>query len=259
MQVFNSKKTVIHYSDYGPKDGKVIIFANSLGTDNRLWDKIIKRLPLGHRVITYDKRGHGLSKEPESEISIQDLASDIADLSDYLNLRGVTFVGISIGGMIAQVLASIRPDIISKLILCDTAVKIGVKKIWKQRIDAVTKKGIRAISNSIIERWFTQNYISTNFDEMELFICMLQSTSASGYIECCKAISKANLTSYTSQLKQPTLVIVGKNDISTPPSLVKETALMIHGSKFIVIENSGHLPCIDNPDKFTDLLYNFIR
>ncbi len=259
MQVFNSGKTLIYYRDQGPRNGSTIVFANSLGTDGRLWDKTINRIPKGFRTITYDKRGHGLSLEPESEFSIEDLALDILDLSEYLNLRNVTFVGISIGGMIAQVLASMRPDIISKLILCDTAVKIGSKDIWKQRIDLVNRMGLSGISNSILERWFSAHYRSQNLDEMELFRRMLHNTSSAGYIECCRAISNADLTSFTANIKLPTLVIAGENDVSTPPSLVKETAQMIKQSQLRIIDNSGHLPCVDNPDAFTEVLNRFLE
>ena len=258
MEVFNSDKTTIHYMDKGPKDGNVIVFANSLGTDCRLWDKIIQQLPAGVRIITYDKRGHGLSREPETDISIEDLAIDISNLADYLSLRNVTFIGISIGGMIAQVLASMRPDIISKLVLCDTAVKIGTKEIWDQRIDLVKEVGLDGVSTSILERWFSKQYIVQNYDEMELFRRMLHNTSTSGYIECCKAISKADLTSFTSNLIQPTLVVVGSDDISTPPKLVEETAKMINLSEFRIIKNSGHLPCVDNSEIFVNLLNNFL-
>ena len=257
VEVFNSDKTIIHYMDRGGTNGNVIVFANSLGTDCRLWDKIIHKLPASTRIITYDKRGHGLSQEPETDISLEDLATDISNLADYLSLRNVTFVGISIGGMIGQVLASIRPDIVSKLVLCDTAVKIGTKEIWDQRIDLVNEVGLAGISRSILERWFSKQYMAQNFNEMELFRRMLQNTSTSGYIKCCKAISETDLTSFTSNLRQPTLVLGGSDDISTPPKLVEETARMINLSEFRIIKNSGHLPCVDNPEVFVSLLNNF--
>ena len=257
MEVFNSGKTIIHFRDVGPRDGKVVVFANSLGTDMRLWDKTLKKMPLDIRKITYDKRGHGLSQEPDLEFSIVDLAADILELSEYLNLRNVTFVGVSIGGMIAQVLASKRPDIISKLVLCDTAVKIGSKDVWDQRIESVKKKGISSISSTILERWFSKHYISQNLSEIELLRRMLHNTSSSGYIECCRAISNADLTSFASSIKQPTLLLVGENDVSTPPTLVKETSKIISGSELKVIRESGHLPCIDNSNEFIKLLNSF--
>ncbi len=259
MRAFNSGKTVTHYRDNGSTNGQVIVFANSLGTDLRLWHKVIKGLPQNLRIITYDKRGHGLSKEPVEEFSISDLAKDVIDLLEYLQLENVIFVGISIGGMIAQAVAFLRPDLVSKLVLCDTATKIGANDVWEQRISSVKKIGIRGISASVLERWFSKQYLLENLNELELLRRMLHSTSASGYINCCKAIGSADLTSFTSKLKQNTLLLVGENDISTPPSLVSETAKMINRSKLKIIKNSGHLPCIDNPKKFNELLSNFLQ
>ncbi|MEE2622276.1 MAG: alpha/beta fold hydrolase, partial [Pseudomonadota bacterium] len=164
MKFFNNGKTIINYEDYGCQNNEVICFSNSLGTDSRIWHKIIDYFKNDYRIIIYDKRGHGLSNKPATNLTIEDLAFDVSDLLDHLEIKNVNFVGISIGGMIAQKLASIKPNIINKLILCDTAVKIGNSDIWNDRINLVKKQGIRGISDSIISRWFSEDFISKNKD-----------------------------------------------------------------------------------------------
>ena len=150
MKFFNNGKTIINYEDYGCQNNEVICFSNSLGTDSRIWHKIIDSFKTDYRIIFYDKRGHGLSNKPATKLTIEDLAFDVSDLLDHLEIKNVNFVGISIGGMIGQKLASIKPNIINKLILCDTAVKIGNSAIWNDRINLVKKQGIIGISDSII-------------------------------------------------------------------------------------------------------------
>ena len=258
MNFFNNGKTVIYYEDYSSNHKDVICFSNSLGTDNRLWNKILCHFTNNFRVITYDKRGHGLSNKPISKITIEDLALDISDLLEHLKIKKVNFVGISIGGMIAQKLASIRPNLINKLILCDTAVKIGNYDIWNERIKLLKKKGLIGITDSIIERWFSKNFILSNFNEIQVYKNMLNTTSIKGYIECCEAIKEADLSMNAQLIKNPTLVLVGSNDQSTPPKLVQSTAKLIKNSKFHMIKNSGHLPCIDNPDELAKLIKNFL-
>ena len=258
MNFFNNGKTVIYYEDYSSNNKDVICFSNSLGTDNRLWNKILCHFTNNFRVITYDKRGHGLSNKPTSKITIEDLALDISDLLEHLKIKKVNFVGISIGGMIAQKLASIKPNLINKLILCDTAVKIGNYDIWNERIKLLKKKGLFGITDSIIERWFSKKFILSNFNEIQVYKNMLNTTSIQGYIECCEAIKEADLSMNAQLIKNPTLVLVGSNDQSTPPELVQSTATLIKNSKFHMIKNSGHLPCIDNPDELAKLIKNFL-
>ena len=259
MKFFNNGKTIINYEDYGCQNNEVICFSNSLGTDNRLWHKIIDFFKNDYRIITYDKRGHGLSSKPNGNISIEDLALDISDLLDHLRIKEVNLVGISIGGMIAQKLVSIKPNLIKKLILCNTAVKIGNSAIWNDRINLVKKQGITGISDSIISRWFSEDFISMNFDEIQIYKNMLNVTSLDGYIACCEAIKDTDLTNATNLINKPTLVIVGSDDKSTPPILVEATSKLIKNCIFKIINNSGHLPCIDNPAEFSYILKNFLK
>ena len=237
MKFYNNGKTIINYEDYGCQNNEVICFSNSLGTDSRIWHKIIDSFKNDYRIIIYDKRGHGLSNKPATNLTIEDLAFDVSDLLDHLEIKNVNFVGISIGGMIAQKLASIKPNIINKLILCDTAVKIGNSSIWNERINLVKKQGIRGISDSIISRWFSEDFISKNKDEIQIYKNMLNATSSEGYIACCEAIKDTDLTNTTHLINKPTLVIVGSDDKSTPPILVEATSKLIKNCIFKVINN----------------------
>jgi 3-oxoadipate enol-lactonase len=112
MQVFEKNGMHIYYREEGDPDGAPLVFSNSLGTDMRLWDAVIPSLPQGLRVVRYDMRGHGLSDCPNAPYSMGALISDVEALLDHLNISNCLFVGLSIGGMIAQGLATKRLDLI---------------------------------------------------------------------------------------------------------------------------------------------------
>ena len=129
MQVFENSGVHIHYCDEGDPYGAPLVFSVSLGTDMRLWDKVIPSLPKGLRIIRYDMRGHGLSDCPGAPYSMGELISDVEALLDHLNICDCFFVGLSIGGMIAQGLATKRLDLIRAMVLSNTAAKIATPAI----------------------------------------------------------------------------------------------------------------------------------
>lgn len=247
----------LHYREDGTPDGPPVVFANSLGTDLRLWDKVIARLPGNLRIIRYDKRGHGLSSCPPAPYKMGTLVSDAERLMDHLGLSDTVFVGLSIGGMIAQGLAVKRMDLVRAMVISNTAAKIGTPAMWADRIAAVRAGGIAALSDTILERWFSEPFRET--DEFSAWRHMLERQPAEGYIGCSAAIGGTDLITATSTLRLPTLAIAGSEDGSTPPDLVRETADLIPGARFHLIRGAGHLPCVEAPDNYTDTLTGFLK
>ncbi len=161
MQIADLGDVQLHYRVDGDPDGAPIVFANSLGTDLRVWDAVVERLPAGLKVIRYDKRGHGLSTVPPAPYSMGALVRDAERLLDHLNVRDCVFVGLSIGGMIAQGLAVKRLDQVRALVLSNTAAKIGTAEMWQERIKAVEEQGIEALADNVMERWFGKDFRAT--------------------------------------------------------------------------------------------------
>ena len=218
MQVLNRPWGAMHYRVDGPADGPTVVFANSLGTDLRLWDGLLAKMP-GLRAIRFDKRGHGLSDEGGA-FSIDDLADDAAALIEHLGAGPVVFVGLSIGGMIAQSLAARRPDLLRAVVLSNTAVKMGTAESWADRIAAVR---------------------------------------GPGYAAACEALAATDLAAGTAGLRLPVLVIAGDQDGSSPAELVKATADLIPGAAFHVIPDAGHLPCVEQPAAYAAILAPFVQ
>ena len=259
MQSLKSGLEFIHFDDTGPKEDFAIVFLNSLGTDFRVWDKLLNVLEGRYRTIRIDKRGHGLSTNYEKDISIENLAKDVSNLVENLNLKNICLVGLSIGGLIALEFIKQSPNICNKLILCDTAPKIGSKDMWADRIKRVEDGGIDAISDDILARWFSVSFLKDRADELQIWKSMLIRTTKSGYVGCCEAISRCDLTDQAKKVNVPTLVIVGDEDGSTPINVVKNGADLIEGSLFRIIKNAGHLPCIERPNEVGSLFLQFLE
>ncbi|OCX67351.1 3-oxoadipate enol-lactonase [Thioclava sp. SK-1] len=255
MQTFERLGRTLHFRIDGPREGAVVVLANSLGTDMRVWDAMLSHMPTGLRYLRLDKPGHGLSDAPSGHLKMDELVDDVAALCDAQGITRAMFVGLSIGGMIGQGVASKRPDLLRGLVLMDTAAKIGTPDMWQTRIDAITKDGIGAMAAPILERWFTEEF--RNGPEFPLWRNMLLRTDVIGYTACCAAIAGADLTESTAALTLPVMAMAGDQDGSTPPDLVRATADLC-GAQFHLIANAGHLPCVEQPAQTAALISDFI-
>ena len=249
---------VLHHEVRGRPDGPPLVFSNSLGTDFRIWNDVAAALGDRYRIVLYDKRGHGLSEATPAPYRLTDHVDDLAALLDHLGIGKAVIVGLSVGGLIAQGLAATRPECVAALVLCDTAHKIGTPEMWNARIDTVTTKGIGSMADAIMERWFTPDYRRPENADFAGYTNMLVRTTVDGYAGTCAAIRDADLTESTRALKVPVLCIVGDQDGSTPPDLVRSTADLIDGARFEIVAGAGHIPCVEQPAATTALIAGFL-
>jgi 3-oxoadipate enol-lactonase len=254
MQFAKVNGGVKHYLDEGPQNAPCLVFINSLGTDFRIWNDLVQPLIKRYRVIRYDKRGHGLSQLPTRAASMADFATDLSALLDLLDIKQATIVGLSIGGLIAQELLRLRPDLVRSLVLADTAHRIGTEESWNARIGLIETKGIEAIADVVMTLWFSKAYHKTNGDALTGWRTMLTRTPVDGYLVACRAIRDADLTESARRIAVPTLCVVGDEDGSTPVALVRELSSLISGAKFEVISGAGHIPCIEKPEALCALI-----
>lgn len=248
----------VHFADQGPKDGPTLLFANSLGTDFRIWDDVVARLPSTLRVIRYDMRGHGLTSVPEGPYYMGDLVGDAGRLLTHLGARDVVVVGLSIGGIVAQGLAAERIDLVRAVVLSNTASKVGTKAIWDEREALVRGQGVAPMIEPTMERWFSRKFRAESPARVDLMRRMMGQQPADGYAGCCAALGETDLYESTARLRLPTLGIAGSDDGSTPPDLVRETTDLVPGSKFALLRGSGHIPCVDAPEAYAQTLTTFL-
>ncbi|HXV30669.1 MAG TPA: 3-oxoadipate enol-lactonase [Sinorhizobium sp.] len=248
MQFARINDITIHYRLVGAVAEKpVLVFINALGTDFRIWRDVVINLAGDYAIVLYDKRGHGLSDIGQVPYSIEDHATDLAGLLDRLAVKQAIVCGLSLGGLIAQSLYRLRPDLIRALVLSGTAPKIGTAEMWDARIAAVEAHGIEAIADGVLERWFTPAFRRPENVAFVGYRNMLVRQPVSGYVGSCAAIRDADYTEAARKIAVPVLCLVGDQDGSTPPVLVRSTAKLIPGARLEVIRDAGHIPCVERP------------
>lgn len=249
----------IHYRWIDAGKSRTFLFINSLGTDFRIWDAVVETLKPEGNILLFDKRGHGLSDINPNTLGLTDYMQDTLELLEHLSIRKCVPVGLSIGGMIAQLLAFHHPDLIEKLILCDTRSRIGDESFWNNRIRQVMQTGLKELSDGILHRWFPETFHRKHPEYIAGCRNMLEQCSVDGYLQACAAIRDADLTETTRQIKAPVLCVAGSEDLSTPAEEVKTLSALIPGARFKEIKGSGHIPCIDNPGVLCKLIIEFIN
>ncbi len=237
-----------------PGLGRTIVFANALGSDQSIWDKVIAALPRGYGILTYDLRGHGQSEGAVD--GVEGLADDLSQLIDHLGLTDVLFCGVSVGGMIGQVLAARRHDVVRGAVLCNTAPQIGTADRWNTRISIVQEHGLRAAAEQIVGNWFGQEYAG-QIDLQKLHRAMLARTNRDAYIATCKAIRDADLRETASGITVPLLCVGGAEDHSVTAQDVENLSQIIPNATFEILDGIGHMPPLEAPEALAALITSF--
>lgn len=237
----------MHHRLGGTPGARRVLFLNSLGSDQRIWDEVAARLSPDCEILTYDMRGHGLTEASPGPYTLEGLVEDAVGLLDAVGWQTASLVGLSVGGLVAQGLAVRHPDRLEALVLMDTAARIGTVEGWNERIAAVEAGGVSAIAQGVVARWFSPGFAERDPAALAGWRAMLERTGTAGYAGTCAALRDADLTRAVPGIAAPTLVLVGDGDLSTPPDLVEATARSIPGARFEIIAGAGHLPCLERP------------
>jgi 3-oxoadipate enol-lactonase len=249
-----------HYELRGPEGAPTILFANSLGTNFHVWDPQAAALAGRYRILRYDMRGHGLTDCPPAPegFTIAELVADALALLDALGIAEAHLCGLSIGGMVAQGLAVRAPKRVRSLILCDTALAIGPPANWDQRIAAVRGGGVASIEAAVLARWFTPRFLAGRPVEARGMANMLTRTPAEGYIGACLALRAADFRRDSAAIRCPTLVVVGGQDLATPPALAEALAGVIPGATLRRLPDAAHIPTIEQPAALNEIIADFL-
>jgi 3-oxoadipate enol-lactonase len=243
----------LHHVVSGVRERPTVVIGGSVGSTLAAWEPQIAALALEFRVIAYDHRGHGGSPAPAGPYAIDDLAQDVVALLDEHDVGQAHFVGLSLGGMVAQLIAAQQPHRVDRVALLCTAAHYADRSSWVQRAATVRADGTEAIADATVERWLTADYRRGHPQETSQVREMIVSIDREGYAGCCEAIADMDLRPGLSLIKAPALVVAGAQDPAVPPEQMRELAAAIPGSRFVVVPGA-HVPPIEHPDIVTRLL-----
>lgn len=247
----------LHYQLEGQIDAPVLVLSNSLGTTLEMWEPQMPALLERFRVLRYDGRGHGQSEITPGPYSIAQLAGDVVALMDYLEIGRAHFCGLSMGGMIGMWLGTHLGRRLDRLVLANTAAKIGTPDGWNARMVRVTSEGMAAIVPGVVDVWFTKNFQNYAQRQVGLVRDMLLASPPLGYVANCAAVRDMDQRDAIAAIAVPTLVIAGRHDMSTPPESGRFVAEKIPGARFVEL-NAAHLSNWEVAQAFTSQLVDFL-
>jgi len=248
----------IHYSVEG--EGPVVTLSQSLGCNLSMWDDQARALKGRYRVLRFDTRGHGQTSAPPGPYTLEQLAEDVHGLLIGLGIAETHFVGLSMGGMIGQLFALKYPEMVRSLVLCDTTSRFpaDVWPVWEERIRTVTAKGMEGVVEPTLQRWLTAPFRERRPDVVTRVRTMLRTTPPQGYIGCCHAIPKIDVTDRLGAIRCPALVIVGEEDPGTPVEMARAIHAALSSAELVILRSASHLSNMEQPEGFNRVLLSFL-
>jgi len=245
---------VAHRAD-GPPGAPPVVLANSLGATWQMWDPQLAALTRTNRVVRFDHRGHGASPTPPGPYAIADMGADVIALLDRLAIERMSFVGLSLGGMVGIWLAAHHPGRVDSVVLICTSALPGAAESWRTRAALVRDQGVAAVADAVVARWFTPGFAEREPELVSRMVAMVSATPADGYAACCGALEGLDLRAECGRIGVPTLVVAAAEDPAMPPrEHGRVISGLIHGSRYVELSPAAHLANVEQPEVVTDLL-----
>jgi 3-oxoadipate enol-lactonase len=260
MPYVSVKGVDIHYRVDGPEDADApwLVLSNSLGSDMSMWAPQIAPFSARYRLLRYDTRGHGHSAAPAGSYTIEQLTGDVLGLFDELGIERAHFCGISMGGLTGVGLAARHPDRIDRVVLSNTAAKIGSDEVWLPRAERARNEGMRALSAAVLPRWFSPDFFEREAMMFAQIRDVFVHTDAQGYASNCDAIRLADLRGETHNIRARALVISGTHDLAATPAQGQELAASIRGARYVELDAS-HISNLEKVEQFNHTVLDFLE
>lgn len=237
---------------------QTLILSNSLGCTTQMWEENVEELKHHFNILRYDNRGHGKSTSSYPDARIADLAQDVLQLIDALQLHNTIFCGLSIGGQIGLWLSLHAADRFDKIIISNTAPKIGTLESWNERINLIKTHGLQSLVAPIEERWFTEETRKNKSEKVKEIMQLFTQTSLEGYLCCAKAVAHADFNQQLASIQIPLLILSGRYDQTTTTEDAQKMKEAIYESEHIDLA-SNHLSNIDCTETFNKAIIDFIK
>lgn len=248
----------LYYQLDGDPARPALLFSNSLGTDLGMWDAQAAALAKDFHVLRYDTRGHGRSPAGREVVTLGRLGRDVLALLDQLDIARAHFCGISMGGMTGQWLGIHAPHRFDRIVLANTAARIGTAEGWHMRAGQVRREGMAGVAEGAAGRWFTPGFVAGHAAGVARMTARLREQMPEGYAGCCDALALADLRASIGAIPNPVLVIAGRHDPVTTVEDARQLGAGIRDARVEVLEAS-HISNLEAPAAFTAALRSFLQ
>jgi 3-oxoadipate enol-lactonase len=257
MPMIDADGCLLNVTVEGRDGGPTLMLSNSLGCTLQMWEPQMRALTQVFRVIRYDRRGHGKSSVPPGPYSVERFGRDVLAILDDLNIEKTHWCGLSMGGMVGQWLGAHAPERLGKIVLANTSSHYPDPTIWETRIKAVKDGGLSSIADTVIGSWLTQDFRERAPDVAQKMKAMLMATPVEGYLASCEALASLDLRNDLPDIKNPTLVIAGRFDKSTPIAMAEAIRSKISGANMTIVD-AAHISNVEAPLAFNDAVLGFL-
>ncbi|MDB5414619.1 MAG: 3-oxoadipate enol-lactonase [Rubritepida sp.] len=239
--------------------GPLTVLLHPVGLDGSFWGGLPATLAAHRRVLSLDLAGHGASPAVQQPRPIEDYADDVAAAIRKADAGPAEVVGLSFGGMVAQMVAIRHPDLVSALVPCGCGGTFAeeIRPMLRERGLMAERDGMQAIVEPTLARWFTPDFLPNA--AVERVRNRLLADDAAGWSAGWHAIAGLDATPHLGAIKVPTLVIAGDQDAATPSAVSEATiARVIPGARFIVLPGAPHMMQIECEAAYTAAVAGFL-
>jgi 3-oxoadipate enol-lactonase len=260
----------LFFREDGNPAGPAVLLVHAFPTSHELWDPQIDALSARYRVIRPDLRGFGRSPVAASPFRLEHMADDLVALLDRLDIAQVHYVGISMGGMVGQIMALNYPERLCSLALCMTTSEIPLhappeddpSRSISQSMLALAgqralSEGMTTIANSCLERWFDADFAKTAHARKVANI--IAANSAVGYSAGADGLCQFDVSKRLHELQTPTTVLYGELDPVTPPRCSHRLVDLIPKAHLDVVLGARHIANVEQPESFNIKLLNHLE
>ena len=240
--------------------GPPLYMVHGIGARKSIWEAITENLSTDFTCVSYDLRGHGESPVPPVPYSLDELVEDMETLRMSLGHKRIHVVGHSLGGQIGPAYARTHPECVDTVVLLSTAAGRTEEESAKVKgvVNLMREKGVSPLFKTLINRWFTDEFIANYPDIVEARIKQVVETPEEVFLSVFDIYAATEMLPWLPQLDCPCLVMTGEFDAGCSPFLNKSIADTIPNAELVILENLKHSILIEGPENILPPLRDFL-
>jgi 3-oxoadipate enol-lactonase len=241
--------------------GPAVVLLHCLGVDHRIWDHAAAALSTDHTTLRYDFAGHHETPVPEAPFTVEDLSGQLADILDAEGIATASVIGISLGGLVAQHFAATQAQRTDRLVLCDTTPRYtdASRKGWAERAATARQKGVSAMVETLLGIWFTPAFVAQDPPAVRHVRDCFAKVSGEGYAKACEALAVADLRPVLKDIKAPTLVVCGTEDVPDFLEAARYLEREIADARLAWLSPARHASPLEQPEQFAAQVRAFLK